>query len=803
MKVPSRFTLSLSLIAILVVPSMAQNFGSQGNTNLSTNSSVIVSGQTNTITNALTGAFIGAGRSNSIGARGNFSFIGGGLNNRDAGMTAASKVGVIVGGEGNVLDTNAQHAVIVGGLRNFVGVLSRRAFIGAGQDNLVSANTTNAVVVGGNGNLVASGATAAFIGGGSFNEVRAPGGVVPGGFANEAAGTNSFAAGSQAVASNTGTFVWADMSATNDFISTTANQFLIRAAGGVGINTNNPGSNALFVNGNVRVTGQIVSGSNTVSGTGAAVGGGLQNSASGSSATIGGGQRNSASGFISTVGGGEDNNNSSAHSVIAGGRANSLQSSFESVLSGGFENVITDAGVSTLAGGFQNAITDARSAFIGGGERNRVLQDTNSTIGGGLSNLIVNGRGSFIGGGVLNSVFSVTGGGREFCTIGGGSENTASGTNVTIGGGRNNAATNSFTTIGGGIRNRAGGSQATIGGGNGNIASGTTATVGGGFQNTNSGEGATIGGGFQNTNSGAGATIGGGEGNTAAGRHATIPGGFRNAATTDSFAAGTRAKATNVGAFVWADSGSADFSSAGINTFNLRASGGVFIRGDNTSGRLAIFPNVSDQSSQIFLGENNTRTLGMILRYAGNEANNPLHFIGFTNNVESPPIMTVSRNNSGRVGVRQPNPTAIFQVVNATCDGSTWQNASDRNLKTSFEPIDGAAILRKVEQLPISEWAYKSSAGGARHIGPTAQDFKAIFGLGESDRTISTIDPSGVALAAIKGLAAEVRLRDEKIAALEAKGAAQAAGSKAEIEELKAELRALRDEVLSALPPPR
>jgi len=33
-----------------------------------------------------------------------------------------------------------------------------------------------------------------------------------------------------------------------------------------------------------------------------------------------------------------------------------------------------------------------------------------------------------------------------------------------------------------------------------------------------------------------------------------------------------------------------------------------------------------------------------------------------------------------------------------------------------------------------------------------AQDFYAAFGLGLGDKTIDTIDPSGVALAAIQGL---------------------------------------------------
>jgi trimeric autotransporter adhesin len=38
------------------------------------------------------------------------------------------------------------------------------------------------------------------------------------------------------------------------------------------------------------------------------------------------------------------------------------------------------------------------------------------------------------------------------------------------------------------------------------------------------------------------------------------------------------------------------------------------------------------------------------------------------------------------------------------------------------------------------------------HIGPTAQDFKKTFGVGSDGKTISTIDPSGIALAAIKEL---------------------------------------------------
>src|SRR5205085_2944150 len=58
------------------------------------------------------------------------------------------------------------------------------------------------------------------------------------------------AAGWNARAIHDGTFVWAD--STGTVISSTAsNQFIVSAAGGVGINTNSPVANTLTVNGQV------------------------------------------------------------------------------------------------------------------------------------------------------------------------------------------------------------------------------------------------------------------------------------------------------------------------------------------------------------------------------------------------------------------------------------------------------------------------------------------------------------------------------------------------------------------------
>jgi hypothetical protein len=66
------------------------------------------------------------------------------------------------------------------------------------------------------------------------------------------------------------------------------------------------------------------------------------------------------------------------------------------------------------------------------------------------------------------------------------------------------------------------------------------------------------------------------------GEFGTVAGGQNNQAAAKSFAAGANAKATHAGSFVWADQGTdflggPDYFSAGDNTFNVRAMGGLFV----------------------------------------------------------------------------------------------------------------------------------------------------------------------------------------------------------------------------------
>jgi len=92
---------------------------------------------------------------------------------------------------------------------------------------------------------------------------------------------------------------------------------------------------------------------------------------------------------------------------------------------------------------------------------------------------------------------------------------------------------------------------------------------------------------------------------------------------------------------------------------------------------------------------------------------------------------------------------------------------SDRNVKKDIAPVDTQAILDKVARLPISTWTYLEEPAGVRHLGPMAQDFHASFGLGNDDRTYSSVDAHGVALAAIQALERVVAAQEKRIQALE------------------------------------
>jgi hypothetical protein len=249
-----------------------------------------------------------------------------------------------------------------------------------------------------------------------------------------------------------------------------------------------------------------------------------------------------------------------------------------------------------ILGGYSDNWVEAEvfGATVGGGgasnNPNRVI-DNFGTVGGGLNNR-AGGVGSTVGGGSNNttgaSSSTVSGGSQNTAsvsgsTVGGGFGNTASEYSSTVGGGYENTASGFLATIGGGTANSASAASATVSGGNGNIASGSSTAVGGGNQNTASGAASAVGGGSQNSAGGTNSTVSGGLANMANGIYAAVPGGYANtAAGSYSFAGGRQAKANHTGAFVWGGGIAADVASPANNTFNVRASGGIWLGTTNT-----------------------------------------------------------------------------------------------------------------------------------------------------------------------------------------------------------------------------
>ncbi len=416
----------------------------------------------------------------------------------------------------------------------------------------------------------------------------------------------------------------------------------------------------------------------------------------------------------------------------------------------GAPNVVAGSGANSVSFGVTGATIAGGGAvtFYGESGRNAIESDF-GTIGGGVSNSISTQAGSaIIGGGSQNTIdseaaYAVIGGGTRnviaedagAATIGGGRENQIGSDGETIGGGYRNTTFGGYGTIAGGQFNSALSGSAAIGGGEANrvLEGARYATIGGGLGNTNSREYATIGGGELNAVSAFYATVGGGRLNTSSGGFATVAGGALNAALgTDSTVGG------------------GSYNVARGNHSTVPGGYGNHAEGDYS-----------------FAGGLNA------------QANHTGAFVWSDASFASPLGSSTNNQFTARAsgGVRFFTDTNAIVGAELSAGSGTWSSLSDRNAKENFDSAKAEAILDKLVSLPLATWNYKSQDKSIRHIGPTAQDFHAAFGVGEDERRISTVDADGVALAAIQGLnqkleaklaeqSALVRLKDAEVRSL-------------------------------------
>jgi len=320
-----------------------------------------------------------------------------------------------------------------------------------------------------------------------------------------------------------------------------------------------------------------------------------------------------------------------------------------------------------------------------------------------------------------------------WCTISGGADNTVGNTNsATIGGGNNNDALEHGSTVGGGTENGALDEFATVGGGTFNEVAGYCACISGGFSNTiggpfpTSGDYAFIGGGQYNQATKSGSTVSGGSSNTASGWQSTICGGGSNVASGEN---------------------------------------GTICGGSS---------NFAGGSHSIICGGTDNVADGYC-SFAGGYHARALHNGSFVWSAV-PPIDNTNWASSSAENQFVVRATGGFRfysnddmTTGVTLDpgGGSWVSVSDSTLKENIQPIDGKKILEKLAELEISRWNYKSQDDSIQHIGPMAQDFYRLFGVGSNNTTITTIDPDGISLAAIKALNLKLEQKNAKVEELQ------------------------------------
>ncbi len=426
--------------------------------------------------------------------------------------------------------------------------------------------------------------------------------------------------------------------------------------------------------------------------------------------------------------------------------------------------VEAEATAATISGGGLSGLPNrvkGNMGTVGGGVGNQAGEL--GTVSGGSSNTAIGFR-AFVGGGGQNTAD------RDSTTIGGGYGNTANGSYATIGGGTFNAATEVNATVSGGSGNVAKERHSTVGGGSVNTAAGFAGTIAGGIYNKAMATYTTVSGGIANISSRIGATVSGGTGNLANGEDAIVSGGMNNRIT-DNYGtiAGGRG---NVAGNLNDNPQDAMYATVGGGTENMARGSFSVVPGGSSNLAAADYSFAAGHRATIY-----TDHQGAFL-YADSK--------DFNFHSAAANEFAVRATGGFRFFTATDiagNPSAGARLLSGS---GTWESFSDRNAKTVFATVDRCQILEHLSRLPITTWSYKTQMPHVRHLGPTAQDFYEVFGLGDDDKYISTVDADGVALAAIQALYELLKEKEVQIKT-----------QQKYIGLMKADMIAVRDQVIS------
>jgi hypothetical protein len=219
---------------------------------------------------------------------------------------------------------------------------------------------------------------------------------------------------------------------------------------------------------------------------------------------------------------------------------------------------------------------------------------------------------------------------------------------------------------------------------------------------------------------------------------------------------------------------------------DLNLPGNATINGSLVVGGVDILAEVEDMDSLI------TTLASQVTAHTTNLQSLTSQYAGLATNVSSLELVVSSQQDqidalnstlatnselltTNSLGIGVPAPATDSGKLVDTLSGAylsasgVWTNVSDENKKTNFTEVDKDQILVGILELGITRWNYKSDSDHITHIGPTAQQFYSVFGVGDNDKTISTLDPASIALVGVQALSEQITRNKQQVANLENK----------------------------------
>ena len=642
---------------------------------------------------------------------------GGGFGNNT--NTVEASVGTIAGGSANTV--RAGGAFIGAGFGNLVDSNLFDSVISGGNGNTIQPGASYSTIAGGAGNVISNGAAFATIGSGKYNQAAVNEATVAGGAFNSALGFSATIGGG---GGNTVWSGWATIAGGRANVLTNADYAVI---GGGYANSN--GGYAATVGGGY---------GNTNSATAATVAGGAFNSATYDFATMGGGYQNGALGYSATVGGGYQNTSSNSYSTVGGGQQNTASGTAATV-PGGYLNLA--GGDYSFAAGRQ-AKAYHQGSFVWADNSSSTdfasVADNQFLIRAGFVGI---NRATPIS---LNEFFGVR---APVTNTYGGMYIETAGTGMPFYGyAMNGGLPRAWTYLDGLDGNKwkvyNGGDWLTVTT-NGNV----------GINQNNPGTALDV-----NGNVTATSFIGNGAALTslnAANLTGPVPSASLTSVPVGSLT-GTLADARLSGNVPRLN---ASQTFTGVNQFNNP----VGIGGIAPLSTLHVNGTVRIQGANnwdVNNGEGDFRVGNDVQRFKIGVA---------TGGGGAGDVWMRAQGGTARVFIKTPGGTTFYSNegetagVSLAANGTAWAVVSDRNVKKDFVAVDSAAILEKLAAMPITQWHYKwETPEVTPHIGPMAQDFKAAFYPGTDDKSITTQEADGVALAAIQGLNQKLETGSQK-----------------------------------------